>query len=100
MHHYINVEAFTHPILPSNLQHRSRYQYVQCRRLQDEIANGIARAVLWRPLLLKCSDHLLIQVCLPRPAPHLFPAYPLHFSKHLKVQLPITIIHPVSLESL
>ena len=38
----------------------------------------MTRSILWRPLLLECSDPLLIQVCLPGLDLYLFPAHSSH----------------------
>ena len=70
-----NAKAFVSATLVPSSRLLSNYHATQCQRVGIESLMVAPRAILWHPLLLEYSNHLLVQVCLPRVAPHVFLAY-------------------------
>lgn len=70
-----NAKAFVSATLLPSSRLPSIYHARQCQRVVIESLIVVPRAILWHPLLLEYSNHLLVQVCLLRVAPYVFPAY-------------------------
>ena len=64
-----------------NSTYSDHTRWIKPQPVLDDIINSIARSILWRPLLLECSDPLLIQVCLPGLDLYRFPAHSFHLQQ-------------------